>query len=721
MKTRFIYLLLALPIFFGCATITVKAATDDAQLSKEERKLHKKQEKEARKLEKSREKEEQKREKELSKAKKAEEKELKKEQDKLKKEEKKREKEEQKNLKKQEEEKKKEEKARKKAEKEDLLAYKRSSEGKAEKKEDKRKKEQEKKERDEKKAEDRKLRAQAKKEERREKHHMKKEDRHQQWAKCDAEQEHKKLEKYNKVRDGRDNRSTLINRWVDYRTKEDAQERENGMYASLYKSPAWPMAAQFYENKHMLRVEASYQYATDSYDSTGRSSNTDITALEFGEGPILVKDVLLVSKLAELKKVIHYEDLSTTHNVTVSRLKTDGNRADTLLTMPWDADQYLKYLANEVLAFNGREEQYALNFDFSRYVFRNNIAIGVELPVVYKKHHLDLDMNLSDKATNPDGTDFTGGAYDLSGDHPNLFLRRYGVDPVRFTMDALRTKGFKEIGGSATGLGDIAAYINAQIDSVLFDKMVIGIRGQFPTAKKALQNRVWSPELGNGGFTEIAGFASVLMSYKKYANPHIMLQGNFNLKAHVDRRVPKRITYAGGDTDNTLYVSDKIDGLTFADRVKFAAEDGYPVMPETETGPESGEFFKAYPSVPFDDYDTAVKGLADNVVRVQITKGPEFKMRLGNMIERFIFVKSFLDIFYDFRAKAQDDITGLQADVYNTGILREHTQQLEHRLGFDYSYQFDLGSRLRLGMRYTFAGMNVPKTLDIIGSVDYSF
>lgn len=681
MNTRCIYLLLALPMFFGCATITVKAATDDAQLSKEERKLRKRQEKEEQKLKK-----------EQDKARKAEEKKLKKEQDKLKKEEKNREKEEQKNLKKQEEQKKKEEKSRKKAEKEDLLAYKRSPEGKAEKKEDKRRKEQEKKERDEKKAEDRKLRAQAKKEERHEKHQLKKEERHQQWAKCDAEQEHKKLEKYNKVRDNRDKRSTLINRWVDYRTKEDAQERENGMYASLYKSPAWPMAAQFYENKHMLRVEASYQYATDSYDSTGRSSNTDITALEFGEGPIRVKDVLLVSKLAELGKVIHAENTCALNDQS----------------QPVASEQYLKYLTNEVLAFNGREEQYALKFDFSRYVFRNNIAIGFELPVAYKKHHLDLDMNLSD-----DAKALTDGAYGLANDEnagvqPNLFLRRYGADPVRFMMDALHTKGFKEIGGSATGLGDIAAYINAQIDSVLFDKMVLGIRGQFPTAKKALQNRVWSPELGNGGFTEIAGYASVLMSYKKYANPHIMLQGNFNLKAHVDRRVPKRITYAGGSENTDAYVNSQFEDLTFADRVKFADSAGDIVS-------------KDHPAVPFNDYDTAVKGLADNVVRVQITKGPEFKMRLGNMIERFIFVKSFLDIFYDFRAKAQDDITGLQADIYNTGILREHTQQLEHRLGFDYSYQFDLGSRLRLGMRYTFAGMNVPKTLDIIGSVDYSF
>lgn len=695
MKTRFIYVLLALPMFFGCATISAKIETGDEQLSKEERKLRKKQEKEAKKLEKAREKEEKKLQKEQDKVRKADEKALKKEQDKLKKEEKKREKEEKKNLKKQEEQEKKEKKARQKAEKEDLLAFKRSPEGKAEKKEDKRRKEQEKKEQDEKKTEDRKLRAQAKKEERRERHSVRKEERRQEWARCDAEQEHKKLEKYNKVRDRRDNRSTLINRWADYRIKQDMQDRENGMYAPLYKSPAWPMAAQFYENKHMLRVEASYQYATDSYDSTGRSSNTDITALEFGEGSISVKDVLLVSKLAELGKVIHDED-TCAHDASLQ---------------PVASEQYLKYLANEVLAFNGREEQYALKFDFSRYVFRNNIAIGFELPVAYKKHHLDLDMNLSD-----DAKVLTNGAYgiakdNINGNQPNLFLRRYGVDPVRFMNDALNSKGFKEIGGSATGLGDMAAYINAQIDSVLFDKMILGIRGQFPTAKKALQNRVWSPELGNGGFTEIAGYASVLMSYKKYANPHIMLQGNFNLKAHVDRRVPKRITYAGDTKDiwgSAAIVSSSFPTLTFADRVKFADSDGNIVAAKKE-------------SVPFDDYDTAVKGLADNVVRVQITKGPEFKMRLGNMIERFIFVKSFLDIFYDFRAKAQDDITGLQTDVYNTDILREHTQQLEHRLGFDYSYQFDLGSRLRLGMRYTFAGMNVPKTLDIIGSVDYSF
>jgi hypothetical protein len=406
-----------------------------------------------------------------------------------------------------------------------------------------------------------------------------------------------------------------------------------------------------------------------------------------------------VSKLAALNKVISYDQ-----NLTIPL---------TAAGLPYPPDQYLKYLAQEVLAFNGREEQYALKLDFSRYIFRNNIAVGFELPVAYKKHHLDLDMNLSNHATQPNGN-LTEGAYGTSNNQPNLFLRRYGVDPVRFVMDALHAKGMKEIGGSATGLGDMAAYVNAQIDSVLFDKMVVGIRGQFPTAKKALQNRLWSPELGNGGFTEISGYASVLMSYKKYVNPHIMLQGNFNLKAHVDRRVPTRINYAGDGITADTYVSSEFPttsfpNLTFADRAIFAGQDS--------TRPVA----VGNPDVPFDYYDTDVKGFADNVVRVQITKGPEFKLRLGNMFERFIFIKSFLDIFYDFRAKGQDDVTGLQTDVYNTGILREYTQQLEHRLGFDYSYQFDLGSRLRLGMRYTFAGMNVPKTLDVIGSVDYSF
>ena len=123
----------------------------------------------------------------------------------------------------------------------------------------------------------------------------------------------------------------------------------------------------------------------------------------------------------------------------------------------------------------------------------------------------------------------------------------------------------------------------------------------------------------------------------------------------------------------------------------------------------------------FSQFDSLVPNFGDTVSRVRIVRGGEVKMRLGNMVERFVSQRGFLDVFYDFRAKMKDLVSGLGADKYDVESVRRYSNQLEHRFGLDYSYQFDATTRMRLGTRYTVAGMNVPKTFDIAGSLNYDF
>jgi len=532
-------------------------------------------------------------------------------------------------------------------------------------------------------------------------------------AASDNESERSK-QKYVNVRKARKERGDKMDKWSTMHALQIDRDSAAGAQAFLYKSPAWPTFAQFFEGKKdLLNVTFNYKYAKDCYGASGSGSESDVTKLTFGEQSMKVEDVLIASRMIGLKKLVQQETLLAIANMGA-------------------ADKYLTYLAKEVFALNGRVEQYGLNFELSRYIVQKNFAVGVELPLLYKRHHLKMFSGLSDNAikplnaANPPVPTIANGAFGLGNDvaaagnpvSPNLFLRRYGADMARFMKDALAAKGISELGGSASGLGDIAIFANGQFNSVLFDKLVLGMRMQFPTGKKASTSRLWGPELGNGGFSEIAGYGSVLFSNSKYLNPHLLGQVSFSLPGHVDRRVPKRIKLneetvgaaAPLRTANAIN-ADLKTMFAFGDRVaRVKTTDNTAIIAANNDI-----------AAAFSDYDSTIKNFGDTVSKFKLNKGAEFKLRLGNMFERFIAVKGFMDIFYDFRGKLKDKATGINSDQYNVDSITANTTEIEHRIGFDYSYQYDLYTRLRLGARYTFAGQNVPKTFDCAATVNYTF
>jgi hypothetical protein len=462
------------------------------------------------------------------------------------------------------------------------------------------------------------------------------------------------------VRKFRGNREVLIDKWAHSHQAAVDHARGEGKYAFLYKSTAWPIYTQNFEGgKHLFNVNFKYQYACDSYNSTGGGSKSNITKLAFGEDPITWDSILLAKKLYD---TVPFNSVVVDNNHGMEYLMPQGQ--------------------NPAILFRGKEESYHLDFELSRYIVSNVIAVGVDIPVLYKKHKLNTVFNFA--TPTPDFRD--SDLADVNA--PAMFKK------------VLLAKGISELGGSAMGLGDVSAFINAQINSVAFDKLVVGVRGQFATGKKATARKLWAPELGNGGWTEFGLFGSCLVSHAKYLNPHLMLEASFSLPAHLERRLPRWVEFedaAGNVIVNEHLTSRNLETIAFGDRILTVADAAVAA------------------------YDTTTKGFGDHAVKARITKGAEFKLRFGNMFERFILTKGFLDLFYDFRGKQKDTVNGVDTEQYNTSVLRDHTQELEHRIGFEYSYQFDLKTRLRLGSRYTFAGMNVPKTFEVSGAMNYAF
>ena len=92
------------------------------------------------------------------------------------------------------------------------------------------------------------------------------------------------------------------------------------------------------------------------------------------------------------------------------------------------------------------------------------------------------------------------------------------------------------------------------------------------------------------------------------------------------------------------------------------------------------------------------------------------------MFEKFLLKNAFLDLFYDIRVKGKDYLGfWLEANQYYGSILTDNSNEVEHRIGLDFSYQFDENFRLIAGGIYSFAGRNVLKTAELNFALNIEF
>lgn len=507
-------------------------------------------------------------------------------------------------------------------------------------------------------------------------------------------------------------RKKLMSRWHEFLASQDEHDVALGRYADLYLVPAWPVHARWFEHLHQLGINFLYSYATDALSSSGSASD-DVTSVAFGQSTIKLSDMLAVASVTQAGRVIFRDEFESKLFAGGAAAAAGFNDAAVIKLDGLDApagggagdytvrsDNYFGYTHDLLIKLNGRQERFGVVLDLTRYILPDRLSIGVHLPVMYVKHGLDFTIDTADtfaKGT-PAGGGVNVGAYGPATGLANLFLRRYGADPVRFVKDVLLQKGFRELGGSATGLGDLSLFLAGQIDAPEVERVIVGARVQIPTGKKATQSKLWAPELGNGGFTEMSIYAATCFQHNRWLNPHVMASLGASAPAHVNRRVPRYFSVTnnrGAPMQLNVLLGDH--PLAMAERVQVANGN-------TVSG-----------------WDTAVNGFGDTISSVKVTRGVEVKLRLGNVFQDVFAKRGTADVYYDMRAKTKDSVSGLSREMYNLDAVRKNTNQTEHRIGFEYSYQPNHETRLRTGVVYTFAGTNVAKTLEWNTTINYSF
>jgi len=449
---------------------------------------------------------------------------------------------------------------------------------------------------------------------------------------------------------------------VDMKNLEEGKKRSHNRknrqpkeQQPVYKVPSWPLCAEPFDDKDKIEINMRYQNAGNSFSSGGHTQ--DITKLVFGEPAMYVRDILLVSKLVEQNQVLDY---------------SSGNGLGT--------GGYLGEAAKQLLCFDGSIDDFQISFGYVRHFMDNDISLGLELPFHIRKHNLKLTTTSCSLMR-----------------YNEAFQAKYGDCFKEFVKDILCNKNsVLTEGDTEAGIGDISVFVNFELKSRHFERMLLGAKVLFPTAKERNVHKLWDPELGNGGFTELTAFGAILFATNAYFNPHAFVQVVYCLPADATRRISswKQYTEPAGGAIHEL-------GNLLA----------------------MGELVRTIPgTTDFTMLDATFRRFSTETQRVRMRKGAEINLRVGNMFEKFISDRGFFDIFYDIRLKDRDYINTRNLDCsFYPEILKQNTYQVEHRFGANFSYQFDNHVRAMLGGMYSFAGHNVPKTIEFNGALSVEF
>ena len=410
----------------------------------------------------------------------------------------------------------------------------------------------------------------------------------------------------------------------------------------------------------MIELSLNAEWATKAYDSHG--SSCDISKLVFGKNPLEVQDILLISKLFR-QGLLRELAANDGHGHT-------GNQY-----------HFFYVLADHPLKFNFSMNQQTLAIKYARHFKDGDISFGLDVPIVRRTNKIRFESTMT-----------TSTREALETYRPAFFNRYSGLEDFLDKILQAKNIGYNKK-DTETSLGDITTFLNVEIVSKFFERLLVGVRALFPTANDTITDRLWHPQLGNGGFVELGFFTSMLWSANDLVNPHLFMDISGSFPANVMRRVPQKKEY-GGERPNSP-VSDFLKLSTAA---------------------------TMYTAQSFSEFDTTVRNFANDARLVKMRKGMELAIHLGNIFEHLFSRKSYLDLFYDLRVKAKDYVGhNSLGDGFLPAVLTRNSFEVAQKIGFNYLYQFDGRKRFSSGLLYTFAGRNVTQSLELNWAFNLEF
>lgn len=434
----------------------------------------------------------------------------------------------------------------------------------------------------------------------------------------------------------------------------------------IYKIPKWPFEAIFYGENNLFDFEFKVHGATKSYSSSGHTD--DLSQLVFGKKQFKLQDILLASKLLKEGKI----------SAPTSNFQPDPN--DPGFVMPGSQYHYFYILADQPIIFDASTCSQDINFKYARHFLNGDLSLAIEIPIKRTQNNLRLASEIS--------SDLKSTLYYSQPSFYSFYSNLSDLIDTILDVQGVRFKKHE----TEWGFGDLKLSCHAELDTRQLERCLVGASLLFPTAGDSTINRLWAPELGNGGFVEFSVFTSALWGIHSCFNPHLFMTAIGSAPAYLDKRTPQIISYNGIDPT-----------------------PGYGIENLLTLG-NSGLIFNTNS---FNEIDTIIPRFARESVDLKIHRGGMVFARFGNIIDHFFSSHASLDTFYDVRLKGKDYCASQQEnEEFIPSYITQNTFQVAHRIGVNFLYQFNRRKRLSVEGLYTFAGRNVPQTYE--GAITFS-
>lgn len=440
----------------------------------------------------------------------------------------------------------------------------------------------------------------------------------------------------------------------------------------LNAQPAWPFTARNFLQKDTVEVEVSASFANKGFFDTER---TTLNPLIFGKKKVQLQDFLLVSRLLNNDQI----------DIIAASIPA---KADSIAAI-------YKLFAEREINFKTSYNSQVFQINYAHQWLDGKVTTGIMFPIVRKSHHISYDIS-------KDGA-LLAAFNAASVSAKNAFLRENAAGFSSFFENILYKKNIEvKRYNDNIGCSDVTFFAQTHADIPYCQEAHFGLQLTLPIGKTRDTNKLWSPDLGNGGFTTLTGHCAFMWhGESSLLNPHIYSQLTYSMMSSVDRRVPVIKTYEGKDPGLLLapnYGTNAQEFMFYGNKVNFIT------------------------TKKFTEPDSTVKELSDRSARVYLRPGVVWKTRLGNLFKDLYFNNLSCNLYYDVEVKESDSI-GFYAnnDDFDRNMLTKNTNGQKHAIGFTMHYQFDENYRLNAGFDHVFAGKNCMQTFQFFVNVSSEF
>jgi len=437
--------------------------------------------------------------------------------------------------------------------------------------------------------------------------------------------------------------------------------------------PEWPFFGRIFKTLSHGNIELQVISADEGFSPLGYVGNSAV--YWFKKNPLQLRDICSLARLIEANQVIYTRD-RIAGNLT--RETIDFAYLSTL-------DHYLRYLAPHDLEFKASTQKQKLMIRGARSCWDDSCYVGFEIGLV----RCAQDVAMITVLTSAEAITLSGKQDNVQATDSRLF-KVYPDGLISIFNQLLSEKSFGlERNDQALLIGDTKIFINVPLKVDAFQVGSVSAFMVIPAPQQHNNKKIIQALVGD----QYAGLAVGLSAgfswhVTSLVNPHCFSSAQYSFPRVIARRVPRTLQrIVSSDTTPIVTGSDVALSLPLG---------------------ASTIDYRAYAA--FSTPDSTIVDFADQIVSMNMRRGPEVTVQLGNVFQNVLFKNLQLDASYCFKFKANDATGANNSDTgYDRELAVANSFSMSHVLSVVASYDQTDTVGFTAGLDYTFAGRHCLK------------